>query len=323
MATLQAWPGRGFWQGQPKPHAAAGTLTAMVQGMAKTPQPGFFSSAVSSFASFDAAHGWAVNMFVVVALALIGAAFLTGRRQVVFVAVVLASILCFADWIFIEDLGFLGGVGTDPNSMIPMTVIFVSGYVAMTRVQAPVEARSVVPQAEPAPGWRERLLARPAYFFRSLAALGAIGVVLLGVAPMAFAATNPVADPILNEAIDGTPNATNFAAPQFTLLDQFAKPVSLRSLRGYALAITFLDPVCTSDCPLIAQEFHAADEMLGAQSRRALFIAIVANPIYRSVVVMRAFDDDEGLAREEIGYSLLVLSASWSGLGTTTASKTR
>ncbi|MGA2530751.1 MAG: SCO family protein [Acidimicrobiales bacterium] len=295
MATLQAWPGRGFWQGQANPHVVPGTLTAMVQGMSQTPQPGFFSSTVSSFASFDAAHGWAVNLFVVVVLAVIGAALLTGRRQVVFVAVVLATFFCLADWIVIEDLGFLGGVGTDPNSMIPMTVIFVSGYVAMTRVLVPSQAESAVTGAESAQTWRERLLARPAYFFRSLAALGAIGVVLLGAAPMAFAATNPLADPILNEAIDGTPNATNFPAPQFSLLDQYGKSVSLRSLHGYAVAVTFLDPVCTTDCPLIAQEFHAADQMLGAQSRRTLFIAIVANPIYRSVVVMRAFDDDEGL----------------------------
>ena len=27
--------------------------------------------------------------------------------------------------------------------------------------------------------------------------------------------------------------------------------------------LTFLDPVCTSDCPLIAQEFRQADQMLG------------------------------------------------------------
>ncbi|MGA3351818.1 MAG: SCO family protein [Acidimicrobiales bacterium] len=296
MATLQAWPGRGFWQGQPNPHATAGTLTSMAQGMSHTPQPGFFSSTVSSFASFDAAHGWAVNLFVVVALALIGAAFLTGRRQIVLVAVVFATFLCLADWIVIEDLGFLGGVGTDPNSMIPIALIFVSGYVAMTRVPVTVEATSVVPPpAEAEPGWRERLVARPAYVFRSLAAIGAMGVVLLGAAPMAFAATNPVADPILNEAMDGTPNATNVPAPQFTLVDQYGRSVSLRSLRGYALAITFLDPVCTTDCPLIAQEFHEADQMLGATSRRTMFISIVTNPIYRSLAVIRAFDDDEGL----------------------------
>ena len=38
MAVLQAWPGRGYWQGR------GGTLSAMVQTMAQTPQPHVFSS---------------------------------------------------------------------------------------------------------------------------------------------------------------------------------------------------------------------------------------------------------------------------------------
>ena len=295
MAVLQAWPGRGFWQGQVDPHATAGSLASMVQSMAQTPQPGLFSSMVNSFAAFDAAHGWAVNLFVVIALAAIGVAFLTGRRRIVFWGAVAGLVLCLADWVLIEDLGFLGGVGTDPNSMIPMALIFISGYVAMTRLPAPVEVRAQVQVREPATTWRERLAARPAYLFRCLAAVGAIGVVLLGAAPMALAATNPVADPILNEAMDGTPNATNVPAPSFELLDQYGRVVSLASLRGYALVVTFLDPVCTSDCPLIAQELHEADDMLGADSRRARFVAVVTNPIYRSLAVMRAFDDDEGL----------------------------
>ena len=37
MALLQAWPGRGFWQG--KIGGQPGTLTGMVQSMAGTPQP--------------------------------------------------------------------------------------------------------------------------------------------------------------------------------------------------------------------------------------------------------------------------------------------
>ena len=28
--------------------------------------------------------------------------------------------LCLADWVLVEDLGFLGGVGTDPNTMVPI-----------------------------------------------------------------------------------------------------------------------------------------------------------------------------------------------------------
>ena len=81
MALLQAWPGRGYWQGR------GGTLSAMVPSMSQTPQPGFLSSWVTSFGSFDTAHGWAVNLFVVVTLATIGVLFLTGRRRPVLVGV--------------------------------------------------------------------------------------------------------------------------------------------------------------------------------------------------------------------------------------------
>ena len=296
MAVLQAWPGRGFWQGHPVRHSAGGTLTAMVNSMAQTSQPGFLSSWVSSFASFDSAHGWGVNLFAVAALGLIGAAFLTGRRPVVFPAVIAATGLCLADWVLIEDFGFFGGLGTDPNSMIPIILIFVAGYVAMTRVPAVVEQPVMDATSKSALAWRERVLARPTYAFRALAAIGAIAVTLLGAAPMALAATNPHADPILNEAIDGNPVSVDLPATPFTLTDQNGAAVSLHSLRGRVVALTFLDPVCTTDCPLIAQEFHDADRMLGSDSGRTVFVAIVANPVYDSVAITRAFDQTEGLS---------------------------
>ena len=44
MAILQAWPGRGFWQGR------GGTLDAMVHSMSQTSQPAFLSSWLVSFA---------------------------------------------------------------------------------------------------------------------------------------------------------------------------------------------------------------------------------------------------------------------------------
>ena len=44
MALLQAWPGRGFWQGQPNRHATAGAVTIMARQMAATPQPHLLSS---------------------------------------------------------------------------------------------------------------------------------------------------------------------------------------------------------------------------------------------------------------------------------------
>ena len=265
MAVLQAWPGRGFWQGGRRPGTTLGTLTGMVRQMAQTPQPHLLASWVSAFGDFDAAHGWAVNLFVVLALALIGAAFLSGRPLVVRWGVVAGVVLCLGDWVLIEDLGFLGGVGTDPNSMVPMALVFIAGYLAITRLPAAAGvAPSVTVETAGRWHWRDQVAADPTYAFRSIAAIGAVGIALVGVVPMAVATTSPHADPILTEAIDGAPNATDTPAPAFDLVNQHDQPVSLAALRGRAIALTFLDPVCTSDCPVIAQEFRAADSILGA-----------------------------------------------------------
>jgi cytochrome oxidase Cu insertion factor (SCO1/SenC/PrrC family) len=312
MAVLQAWPGRGYWQGR------GGTLTGMVRIMAQTSQPSFLSSWLSSFASFVSAHGWAVNLFAVVSLAAVGGLFLSGRRRLVLGGLIGLSVLCLADWVLVEDLGLLGGLGTDPNSMLPMALLFVGGYVAMVRLPAPVEDRAesdaVTSRAGP---WWEGVTV--SYLSRSLAAVAAVAVVLIGTAPMAMAAVNPNADPILSEALDGTPNNLDSPAPPFTLTDQRGRAVSLASLRGHVVALTFLDPVCTSDCPLIAQEFRSTDQQLAGQDGRVDFIAIVANPIYRSVSYTKAFDRQEGLTGLHNWYfltgSLSQLQRAWNSYG--------
>src|SRR6185437_14701463 len=74
MALLQAWPGRGFWQGTVA--GRPGTLTAMITDMAGTSQPSALHAVVAGFGDFTAAHGFAVNLTAVTALALIGAGLL-------------------------------------------------------------------------------------------------------------------------------------------------------------------------------------------------------------------------------------------------------
>ena len=242
MALLQAWPGRGFWDGHLQTGATSGTLTTMIKEMSQTPQPHFLSSLLSSFAGFVSANGWEVNLFAVLALGAIGAAFLTARPGPVRAAVLAALVLCVADWVLVEDFGFFGGVGTDPNSMIPMALVFVAGYVAITRV--PVAATEGAATAKPAPGaraWSERLRAEPTYVLRSLAAPAALAITLLGAVPIAIAATQPHAAPIIAEAVDGTPNLVDLSSTPFTLVDQHGRSVSLASLRGKTVALTFLD----------------------------------------------------------------------------------
>ena len=138
MAVLQAWPGRGFWQGTV--HGQPGTLAGMTQSMAPTPQPHVLSAWITAFTAFDEAHGFAVNLFAVAVLAVIGAVFLTGQPRLIRPAVIAFGVLCLADWVLIEDTGMFGGLGTDPNSMIPMALLAAAGYLALARAPAPAAA---------------------------------------------------------------------------------------------------------------------------------------------------------------------------------------
>ncbi len=336
MAVLQAWPGRGFWQGTS--HGRPAALTTMIQSMSGTRQPRFLAAWVSDFGSFAAAHGFAVNLFAVVALAVIGAGLLSGRPRLIRPTLVILIAVCLADWVLIEDLGFLGGLGTDPNSMIPIALLAAGGYLALVRVPATGLAAAPAPAAaartpgtaapaaaspgSPAPAaaspgspvpaagggpadragrsrrrglpWRlGRALGGTS--IRTLLAAWAAVMVVVGAAPIAMAQQSPAADPIIAQAIDGSSAPLNFAAPAFRLTDQNGRQLSLASLRGKVVLLTFLDPVCTSDCPLIAQEFREADQILGARSHGVALVAIVANPLYREIGYTRAFDDQERL----------------------------
>jgi cytochrome oxidase Cu insertion factor (SCO1/SenC/PrrC family) len=307
MAVLQAWPGRGFWQGTR--HGGPGTLTGMVHAMASTPQPTLIAGWIRGFASFTATNGFAVNLFAVIALAATGAGLVTvaadrGPAWLGRVTLIATIALCLADWMLIEDFGFFGGLGTDPNSMIPIILLAGAGYLALAPAPAPVAkpaaaepavATSASAAAEPA--WRPARVARAfgAASTRAVLAAWAVAMIILGAAPMALAQASPNASPILAQAIDGDSAPLNYTAPAFALTNQDGRQVSLASLRGKVVLLTFLDPVCTSDCPLIAQEFRQADQVLGAKSHGVELVAIVANPLYHSVAYTRAFDTQERL----------------------------
>ncbi|MFY9867998.1 MAG: SCO family protein, partial [Trebonia sp.] len=316
MALLQAWPGRGFWQGTA--HGQASGLADMVQSMAATSQPRVLASLVSAFGNFTAAHGFAVNLVAVIALAAIGAAFcvsaLRGDARLARIAVLVAAVFCLADWVLIEDTGFFGGVGTDPNSMIPLILLFTAGYLAMSPAPQPewaaaaaagdagpaTDAQPDAPAKPPSrlPAWLTTAGQRFAGLSGwSIAALGAIGVIVVGAAPMAFASANRNADPIIAQALAGASGPMNEPAPGFTLTSQNGHQVSLSSLRGKVVLLTFLDPVCTTDCPIIAQELRAADAMLGAKAGSTELVAVVANPTYTSTAFTAAFTRQEGLSQ--------------------------
>jgi cytochrome oxidase Cu insertion factor (SCO1/SenC/PrrC family) len=128
-----------------------------------------------------------------------------------------------------------------------------------------------------------------------VAAAGALGVAIIGVVPMMAASASSTASPIIAEALDGSSAPLNFRAPAFQLTNQDGHQVSLASLRGKVVLLTFLDPVCVSDCPLIAQEFRQADQLLAGQQRQVELVAVVANPVYNALGYTQAFDRQEHL----------------------------
>jgi cytochrome oxidase Cu insertion factor (SCO1/SenC/PrrC family) len=265
MAVLQAWPGRGFWQGL-SPHGQMGTLPAMTYAMSATPQPAMLSGWVLSFTSFEDAHGFGVNLFYVVALAVIGVVFLSallpGRRPRLIQAAVLGfGAVCLATWVLVQDIGFLGGTGTDPNSMIPFILLAAAGYLALTRVpvQQPLAALA---RAGASAGSRPVL------------ALGAAGVLLLGVVPMAVAQVSPDADPILAESLIHASALVDSPAPQFTLTDQDGRTVTLASLRGKVVLLSF----CASRCAAIGAELSQAGQLLGGNAGGTVLASVMLSP---------------------------------------------
>ena len=177
----------------------------------------------------------------------------SGRPRSCAGGVVAGVVLCLADWVLVEDLGFLGGVGTDPNSMIPMALVFVAGYLAIDQAAGRRRARQPTvrqlaaagPLATGGSGWPPT---RPTPSGRSPPSARWAS---LWSAPCQWPWPRPTPTPTRSSPrrSTGRPNATDTPAPAFDLVDQHGQPVSLASLRGKAVALTFLDPVCTSDCP--------------------------------------------------------------------------
>jgi cytochrome oxidase Cu insertion factor (SCO1/SenC/PrrC family) len=287
MAVLQAWPGRGFWQGGSASHP--GSLAGMAKSMSVTSQPAILSRWVSAFATFDEAHGAAVNLIAVAALTVTGAAFLSCRPRIIRTVLPGFIVVCLADWLLVQDLGFLGGTGTDPNSMIPLILLATAGYLALSRTEAQPRERD----AAEAP-LRQKVGAASV---RAVAALGAAGVIVLGAVPMAVAQARPNADPILAESVAGTSVPTDYPAPWFALTDQDGKTVTLANLHGKIVLLTFLDPVCGTGCPPAGQEFRLASSMLGANASQVELVGISTSLINNSAAVLQAFDWRQDLSR--------------------------
>jgi protein SCO1/2 len=83
-------------------------------------------------------------------------------------------------------------------------------------------------------------------------------------------------------------------APPFSLVNQDGKPVTLESLRGKAVALTFIYTRCPLPdyCPLMSDNFAAVDLALrgnAAVYERSRLLSITIDPVYDTPAVMKAY----------------------------------
>jgi len=87
-------------------------------------------------------------------------------------------------------------------------------------------------------------------------------------------------------------------APDFTLTDQFDRPVSLRSFRGKVVILAFNDSECTTICPLTTTAMVDARRMLGSAADDVQLLGIDANPTATSVADVRGYSQTHGMVHQ-------------------------
>jgi cytochrome oxidase Cu insertion factor (SCO1/SenC/PrrC family) len=101
-----------------------------------------------------------------------------------------------------------------------------------------------------------------------------------------------------NTAIGGIPMAGKLA-PDFTLVDQFGRSVTLSSLHGHEVVLAFIDSRCTSLCPLTANIMYNARAALGSAAvNQIVLVAVNANPAATSIAAVQAWSINHGMLHQ-------------------------
>ena len=107
-------------------------------------------------------------------------------------------------------------------------------------------------------------------------------------------------------------------APDFTLTDgPTGQVVTLSSLRGSVVLLTFLYTHCPDVCPLTAETLRSARDKMGTSASRVVFVAVSVDPAGDTPASTQAFVRDhrlEGTLRYLIG-SPAALARIWQAYG--------
>ena len=266
-AVLQCLPDRGFWHG-----GNANALTAMTQAMTATAQPHWLAWFVRHVGVIAGRMGGGFNIVVILWLAVcaVGLWNSASRDQRWPVWTFIAGCVFF--WFVAEDAAIFGGVATDLNSLIPVAAL---AWCAMP-------ARRDTPLARRLP--REMRSSSGAVF-----AAFASAMIVFSAVSMVWASTGAATESTeFIAAEQGTAVPANTVAPGFSLTDQHGQTYSLGEHRGYYTLLTFLDPVCWTDCPLLAGQLRQVQAELPRGTKLDV-VAVTADVYYRTLPYLNHF----------------------------------
>jgi cytochrome oxidase Cu insertion factor (SCO1/SenC/PrrC family) len=264
---FQSLPAAGFWHG-----GNSNALTAMTQSMTGIAQPHPLAWVVREGGVVSGRLGGGFNIVVILWLLVTGVGLWLASRRRWNWPVYSAVAGCLILWVVAEDAALYGGLSTDFNSLLPMAVL---AWCAMPRLeQAPAVARHLRPEMTSGVG--------------AVIATFAVAMMITSAVSMFVATTVSSAENTFFLAQNGSVSPLNTVAPRFTLVDQFDKTYTLGEHPGYATLITFLDPVCWTDCPLLAGQVAQVRSELSKNAKLDI-VAVAANPYHETLANVRHF----------------------------------
>ena len=300
---LQVLPDRGFWHG-----GNSNGLTQMAQTMTQTPQPHIISWIVLKIGTLSGTMGGGFNVLIILWLAVSAAGlWLAHSKSWQWpVWVFIAGSLFF--WVVGEDAPFWGGLATDLNSLVPMAALT---WAALSKFSTMPPLQRRIP--------KEMRSLSGAVF-----AAFAGAAIIFSVVSMGWAALVASPDSSIFIAVNGPAQVDNAVAPTFTLTDQYATSYSLHEHKGNFTLLTFLDPKCWTDCPLLANQLQQVESSLPKDAKLDI-VAVVANEYATDLPSVNKFINEHGLGAMRHFYfvtgNLASLQAVWNSYGINVAQK--
>ncbi len=265
-ALRQCLPSDGFWHG-----GNGNALTQMTQNMTQVAQPHWIASLALHGGTVAGTLGGGSNLIVILWLLVTAVGLWLAPQRDLNWPVWSTIVFSVLFWVVAQDAAIFGGLATDLNSLIPLG--------ALTFAAAPKWTSH--------PSLPRRLPRELRSLTGGVAASFALAMVAYSVVTMAVATLQPP-ETTFFVASNGLASSVNNVAPGFTLTDQHGAPFTFGHQRGRYTILTFLDPVCYTDCPLMAAQLKHMRQLLPANAPLDI-VVVAANPLHESLSDVRHF----------------------------------